>query len=110
VAPTITEITTSNQSFSIDCPPKSITVTANITDPSGIKSATLWYRVGSDQPYTSRTMDASNQIHSATVNGIDLPPGPYGALEFYITAEDTAGNANNSSVDNTVQFLPCVSN
>jgi len=110
VGPTITEITTSNQSFSIDCPPTSITVNANITDTSGIKSATLWYRVGSDQPYTSRTMDASNHTYSATVKGIELPPGPYGAWEFYITAEDTAGNSNKSSVDNSIQFLPCVSN
>jgi hypothetical protein len=108
--PTITEITTSNQSFSIDCPPTSITVTANITDTSVIKRATLWYRVGSDQPYSSKTMDASNHTYSATVKGIELPPEPYGAWEFYITAEDMAGNSNKSSVDNNVQFLPCVSN
>ena len=110
VGPTIAEITTSNQSFSIDCPPTSITVTANITDTSGIKNATLWYRVGSDQPYTSRTMDASNHSYSATVKGIELPAGPYGALEFYITTEDMAGNSSKSSVDNSIQFLPCVSN
>ena len=108
--PTIVQITTSNQSFSIDCPPTSITVTANITDISEVKSAALWYRVGSDQPYISKNMDASNHIYSATVKGIELPPGPYGAWEFYITAENTAGNSNKSSVDNSIQFLPCVSN
>jgi hypothetical protein len=110
VAPTITEITTSNQSFSIDCPPTSITINANITDTSGIKRATLWYRVGSDQTYTSKTMDAVDHTYNAKVQGIELPPGPYGALEFYITAEDTAGNSIKSSVDTSVQFLPCVSN
>src|SRR5689334_17266319 len=56
--PTIAQVTTSNQSFSIDCPPTSITVTANITDILGISRAVLWYRVDTDQPYTSKNMDA----------------------------------------------------
>jgi len=110
VGPTIAQITTSNQSFSIDCPPTSITVTAQITDTLGVTRAMLWYRVDTDQPYTSKDMDASNNIYSATVKGIDLPAGPYGALEFYITAEDTAGNKSQSPLNQSVQFLPCVSN
>ena len=108
--PTIAQITTSNKSFSIDCPPTSITVTAQITDTLGITRATLWYRVDTNQPYTSKNMDASNHSYSATVQGIDLPAGPYGAWEFYITAEDTAGNQSQSPLDQNVQFLPCVSN
>ena len=110
VGPTITQITTSAQSFSIDCPPTSITVTAQITDTSGVIRAVLWYRVDTEQPYTSKNMDVSNNIYSATVKGIDLPAGPYGALEFYITAEDLAGNTSQSPLDQSVQFLPCVSN
>ena len=110
VGPTIAQVTTSNQSFSIDCPPTSITVTANITDTLGVRRAMLWYRVDTNQPYTSKNMAASNQIYSATVQGIDLPAGPYGALEFYITAENTAGNKSQSPLDQSVQFLPCVSN
>ena len=108
--PTITQITTSNKSFSIDCPPTSITVTAQITDTSGVTHAALWYRVDTNQPYTSKNMDASNHVYSATIQGIDLPAGPYGALEFYITAENTAGNKSQSPLDQSVQFLPCVSN
>jgi hypothetical protein len=110
VGPTIAQVTTSNQSFSIDCPPTSITVTAQITDTLGITRAALWYRVDTNQPYTSKNMDASNHSYSATVQGLDLPAGPYGALEFYITAEDTAGNKSQSPLDQSVQFLPCVSN
>ena len=106
---TIAQITTSNQSFSIDCPPTSITVTAQITDTLGITRAALWYRVDTDQPYTSKNMDVSNHSYSATIQGIDLPAGPYGAWEFYITAEDTAGNKSQSPLDQSVQFLPCVS-
>ena len=108
VGPTITQITTSNQSFSIDCPPISVTITAQITDTSGVTRALLWYRVATDQPYTSKNMVAANNSYSATVQGIDLPAGPYGALEFYITAENTAGGKSQSPLDQSVQFLPCV--
>jgi len=108
--PTITQITTSTKSFSIDCVPTSVTVTANIIDTLGVRHATLWYRVGSDQPYISKNMDVSNHSYSATVKGIELPPGPYGNWEFYIAAENTAGNSNKNPVDNSIQFLPCVSN
>jgi hypothetical protein len=108
--PTIAQVTTSNKSFSIDCPPTSITVTAQITDTLGITRALLWYRVDTKQPYTSKNMAASNTVYSATVQGIDLPAGPYGALQFYITAENTAGKKSQSPLDQSVQFLPCVSN
>jgi len=50
VGPTITQVTTSNQSFSIDCPPTSIMVTAQITDTLGITRAALWYRVNTMSP------------------------------------------------------------
>jgi hypothetical protein len=106
--PSITQITTSNKSFSIDCPPTSITVTAKITDAAGVTRATLWYRVSTDQPYISKNMATTNNNYSATVQGIDLPAGPYGALEFYITAENTAGGKSQSALDQSVQFLPCV--
>src|SRR5258706_15853435 len=110
VGPIIAQVTTSNQSFSIDCPPTSITVTANIMDTLGVTRALLWYRVDTDQPYTSKEMATANNGYSATVQGIDLPAGPYGALEFYITAENKAGKKSQSPLDQSVQFLPCVSN
>jgi hypothetical protein len=103
--PVIKDITTTSKGFSIDCVPTSITVTANITD--SVHTA-LWYRVGADQPYTSRNMDVSNRVYSATIKAVDLPLGTYGTLEFYITAEDTAGNKTQSPVDGSVQFLPCI--
>jgi hypothetical protein len=46
----------------------------------------------------------------ATVKGSDLPPDKYGPWEFYVTAEDKAGNRSQSRTDASVQFLPCVSN
>jgi hypothetical protein len=108
--PVIDSIKTSNNSFSIDCPPTSVAVTAHITDPSGISSVQLRYRVGSDKPYISLGMGGGNgNEFSATLKGSALPPDSYGAWEFYITAEDEAGNSTRSATDSSVQFLPCVS-
>ena len=106
--PTIVQITTSTKSFAIDCPPTSVRVSARITDASGVRRAVLRYRVDNNQPYASRNMTVSGHLYRASVKGIELPAGPYGALEFYITAEDASGRSNRSSVDTSVQFLPCV--
>jgi hypothetical protein len=109
-SPAINNITTSTQSFSIDCVPTSVTVSANITDVSGIDRAQLWYRVGNDQAYTAVDMARqSGDTFSVTVKGLDIPVGEYGVWEFYITANDKAGNQSKSSPDASVQLLPCVS-
>ena len=109
--PAINEITTSGKSFSIDCVPTSITVTANITDPSGITRAVLSSRVGTDHPYTPVDMDhLSSNNFSATVKALDIPVGEYGVLEFYIVAEGVEGNQAKSKINTSVQLLPCVSN
>ncbi|HXQ39085.1 MAG TPA: hypothetical protein VN843_34115, partial [Anaerolineales bacterium] len=55
--PIFNHITTSSNGFSIDCIPTSVTITANITNSSGITRAVLWYRVGADQAYTPVDMD-----------------------------------------------------
>ena len=106
--PTFNRITTSSKSFAIDCVPTSITVTANIADPSGVTRVMLWYRVGTDQPYTPVNMDLSGGDYSVTVKALDVPVGKYGAWEFYLTAEDGVGNLSESPVDTSVQLLPCV--
>ena len=107
--PTFKRITPSGQSFSKDCVPTSIAVTANITDPSGVKDVVLWYRVGADQPYTSATMHLSNGEYSETINALDITGAQYGTWEFYISAEDSLGNQSRSPSDTSVQLLACVS-
>ena len=107
--PTFNQITTSGRSFSKDCVPTSITVTTNITDPSGIKSVVLWYRVGADQPFKSANMQLSGGEYGATVNASDITGAQYGTLEFYISAEDALGNHSRSLSDTSVQLLACVS-
>ena len=108
--PKFNQITTSGRSFSKDCVPTSITITANITAPSGIKNVVLWYRVGADQPYTPANMLLSGGEYSVTVNASDITGAQYGIWEFYISAEDALGNQSQSPSDKSVQLLPCVSN
>lgn len=109
--PAISDISTSDKVVVIsDCLSTSITITAKVTDASKVKNVLLWYRVGSDQPFASANMDLQNDIYAAKVKGADLQGHGYGAMEFYITAEDEAGNKSESPHDDSVQFLPCVNN
>jgi hypothetical protein len=109
--PAITDITTSDKVLVIsDCPATSVTVTAKVTDESNIKSVLLWYRVNADQPFAFTRMNIQSGMYTAAIQGADLQGNGYGAMEFYITAEDAEGNSSESPLDNSVQFLPCVNN
>jgi hypothetical protein len=109
-APVIGDITTSNKVFAIsDCQNTSVTITAKVTDGSNITQVQLWYRVNREGPFASLPMKAENDQYSAEVKGADLQGGGYGVMEFYITAQDEAGNKSESPPDTSVQFLPCVS-
>jgi hypothetical protein len=111
-APRITVIKTSSKFLAkSDCLNTSETITANITDDTGIKSAALWYRIGRDQKFTSAAMKPeAGDTFEATLIALDIPGGEYGTLEFYILVEDVEGNQAKSEIDTTVQLLPCVAN
>ena len=110
-SPTISEISTSEKVVVIsDCLSTSITITANVSDDSNIKRVLLLYRVGNEGPFASSSMDPQNNLYAAKIKGEDLQGHGYGALEFYITAEDEVGNKSESPHDESVQFLPCVNN
>ena len=111
-APVITNITTSAKFLAkSDCANTSLTVTATITDDVKVKSATIRYRVGSDQQFTSMPMKSETQNqYEATIIMLEIPGGEYGSVEFLIVAEDEAGNQSKSAVDDSVQLLPCVAN
>lgn len=108
--PRFVQITTSGKTFvKSDCMPTAITVTAVISDPNGVVDASLWHRVGADEPYSKTLMAAAgSDTYMASVAGLDLPGSAYGAWEFYLTASDRLGNQAQSPVDASVQFLPCV--
>jgi hypothetical protein len=109
--PAITDISTSGKVLVIsDCLATSVTITAKVTDVSSITSVQLWYRVGSDRPFKSTSVDALGDLYSASVKGSDLQSDGYGTLEFYITAEDGEGNTSKGPLDKSIQFLPCVNN
>jgi len=111
-APQITEIKTSSKVLAkSDCIPTSETITANITDDSGVKTAALWYRIGQDHKFTSTPMKReTGNTFGATLIALDIPGGEYGTLEFYILAEDEEGNQSKSPMDTSVQLLACVAN
>jgi hypothetical protein len=109
--PTIRDVSTSGNVIVIsDCPSTSATITANVTDESTITSVQLWYRVESDKKYISRKMEKQSDKYTATLEGTDLQSHGYGVIEFYIRAEDEAGNTSKSPVNSSLQFLPCVNN
>ena len=110
-APIISDISSTGKVLVIsDCLSTSVTITAKVTDASKIASVHLWYRVGSDQSYLSTVMELRDGLYTASVKGADLQGNGYGAMEFYITAQDGAGNSSKSPLDNSIQFLPCVGN
>jgi uncharacterized protein YcfL len=109
---TIKNITTSSKVLAkSDCIPTSVTISADISSPSAIKLVTLWYRIGQDQVYTSQPMLLEKgNIYSARVVALDIPGGEYGPLEFYIVANDVRGGEAMSTLDTSVELLPCVAN
>ena len=109
--PIISDISSTGKVLVIsDCLATSVTITAKVTDASPITSVLLQYRVSSDQPFLSTVMELRDGLYTASVKGADLQGNGYGAMEFYITAQDGAGNSSKSPIDNSIQFLPCVSN
>lgn len=109
--PVISDISISDKVVVIsDCPATAVTITAKVMDESKIASVLLWVRVGPDEPFASLRMDLQNDMYTASVQGLDLQGHGYGAVEFYITAEDEEGNTSESPHDRSIQFLPCVNN
>jgi len=109
--PVIRDISISSNVLVIsDCQADSVTITARVIDESRITQVLLWYRVGADQPFTSDNMHPQCDQYSGTVKGSEFLGRGYGAMEFYITAQDEQGNISESPHDDSIQFLPCVSN
>jgi hypothetical protein len=110
--PTIRNITTSSKFLAkSDCINTSLTVTADVSGGSDVKSVSVWYRIGQDQKYTSTPMlQGEGNIYSATIVALDIPGGEYGSLEFYIIAKDEQRNQSKSKLDTSVELLPCVAN
>lgn len=109
--PTITDITTSNHILVIsDCLSTSVTISARVTDQTGIENVLLWSRAGSTRRFKSATMSKRHGRFEKILKGKELRGQGYGSVEFYITAQDDHGNSTASPPDRSIQFLPCVQN
>jgi hypothetical protein len=109
--PLISDINTSGNVLVIsDCSGTSVEISAKVTDPSRVERVLLWYRIGTDQPFISDSMELQNETYKVMLKGSDFLGKGYGILEFYITAEDGVGNLSKSPMDKSIQFLPCVNN
>lgn len=109
--PVISDVTVSNNVLVIsDCLSTSVTISAHVTDDAEIAKVILWFRAGSEDPYTPVSMALRNDQYEGTIQGRELLGQTYGTLEFHITAEDGNGNSSTSPTDKSIQFLPCVNN
>jgi len=109
--PSISDVLTSGNVLVIsDCQGSSVTISAKVSDPSGVEKVLLWYRTATDQQYVSTAMDLAEGVYKVNLKGPDFLGQPYGNLQFYITAQDQVGNLSKSAVDQSIQFLPCVNN
>jgi hypothetical protein len=113
IGPTISSVTPSTTKFyrSGACSPTSIKVTANVSDPSGVASVQLWYRLGSSGPFTGplNMNSTGGNGFSITVVGSQVVPSGYGVWQFYVTARDSRGNVSTSAINSNVSLVPpCV--
>jgi len=88
------------------CGPTSINVTANINDPSGVTNVRLRYRLGTSGAFANTPMNSiGGNDYRATVNASDV--SGVGTLQFYVTAQDGAGNSTQSATS-SVSLAACV--
>ena len=108
--PVISDIKTSGNVLVIsDCSATSVTISTQVIDPAGVESVLFWYRVP-DQPFASIGMKLQGGVYQVSVDGAEFLGKGYGTMEFYITTKDAVGNLSQSSIDQSIQFLPCVNN
>jgi hypothetical protein len=69
----------------------SATINASITDPSGVKSATMKYRMSGETAWKSKTMTNSSGTWTATIPAADLKVGTW---EVVVNATDNSAKAN----------------
>ena len=97
------------------CQPDSVTITAEVTDSSGLQAVRLYYRVVKDDIIGDWVVvdmgTAGNQMYSRTLGPSDLRASrnPYGGLilQYYIKAWDNAGNTAETKSGN-VHISVCV--
>jgi hypothetical protein len=107
--PSITGISKSRDNIfdGTGCGETSNTISASVTDPSGVSSVTLWYRAIKTTPaqtgeWRSISMTKSGSTYQTALGITELSSslGLYadGTVEFYISTRDGKGNESQSSI------------
>jgi hypothetical protein len=107
--PVITGITKLRENIfdGTGCGETSNTISAGVSDPSGVSSVTLWYRAIKTTPaqtgeWRSISMTKSGSTYQAVLGIAELSSslGLYadGTVEFYISTRDGKGNESQSSI------------
>jgi len=100
------------------CGPQSVTITANVVDPSGVADVTLFYRVlppgsiSSSLPWQHGAMTSvGGGKYQLSLSSDTLPPPPLDGqtetLQFYVVAHDGLGNMTQTQADNSVKLKYC---
>ncbi len=84
------------------CSPTEVTITARVTDPSGVDRVRIAYRLAGGEWETQPMTAIGTGLYQAT---LPSPPGPT-TLGYRIHARDTLGNQSNSSTE-TVEVKQC---
>ena len=74
-------------------PGQAVAISAEITDASGVASATLMYRTTGDMSYTSLAMTGGPTYAASIPANAVAAPG----VEYYVTATDSAAGSNSST-------------
>jgi hypothetical protein len=83
------------------CGPTQATFTALVTDDRGVAAVALWYRLGTGDWQTTPMSLTSTNTYQTNLNA----PRQGGTLEWFIQAQDTAGNTAKSGIgDITVNY------
>jgi len=77
-----------------------ITISADITDDSGVSSATLYYRKGGGGPYSSVPMSLLPESSSTYTASIPASEVTERGIEYYIEAKDIYGGTATSPIRN----------
>jgi hypothetical protein len=80
-----------------------VTVSASITDASGVASATLWHRPTGSGVYSQVAMTAAGDTWSGTIpaGSVNVP-----GVQYYVTAIDSAPAANTATAPATAPGTP----
>jgi len=75
-----------------------VTVTATITDESGVSSAILYYKIETSILWDDEQMKGSGDNYEATIPGKEV--GAAAGMHYYIWAQDSSPNLNACTLPN----------